>query len=126
MPVLELTDNLQPKDKFQPAKLKAELATLGEQDLKDLQFIESCTLSDLQKESTSFILVILLIRKIEKLLRLSVVTMTIRISSRFMAHRTITAYSPTIWWALLDAMTSASPFALALPKRAAVITFCTT
>lgn len=51
MPVLELTDNLQPKDKFQPAKLKAELATLGEQDLKDLQFIESCTLSDLQKES---------------------------------------------------------------------------
>lgn len=51
MTVLELTDNLQPKDKFQPAKLKAELATLGEQDLKDLQFIESCTLSDLQKES---------------------------------------------------------------------------
>ena len=51
MPVLKLTDNLQPKDKFQPAKLKAELATLGEQDLKDLQFIESCTLSDLQKES---------------------------------------------------------------------------
>ncbi|MDT3663173.1 MAG: hypothetical protein ROM54_06615, partial [Anaerobiospirillum sp.] len=51
MPVLELTDNLQPKDKYQPAKLKAVLATLGEQDLKDLQFIESCTLSDLQKES---------------------------------------------------------------------------
>ena len=49
--LLELTDNLQPKDEYQQAKLKAELATLGEQDLKDLQFIESCTLSDLQKES---------------------------------------------------------------------------
>ena len=88
MPVLELTDNLQPKDKYQPAKLKAVLATLGEQDLKDLQFIESCTLSDLQKESK--------ILKIEKLLCLSVVTMTIRVSSRFMVHRAITACSPTI------------------------------
>ena len=49
--LLELTDNLHPANKDQQAKLQAELAKFGEQDLKDLQFIESCTLSDLQKES---------------------------------------------------------------------------
>lgn len=55
MPVLELTDNLQPDKDSQPDKLKAELAMLEEQDLEDVQFIASCTLSDLQKERELFL-----------------------------------------------------------------------
>ena len=61
MPVLELTDNLQPDKEQQPPTLLEGLAMLEEQDLEDVKAIQGLSLWDLQEKE-----IVLFFPRIEK------------------------------------------------------------